>query len=384
MTHIPHTTESVMNLMTSLVAIPSVFPNEENVTSFIELYLQKLGFQVTRISSESNRDNLVAEFGKAKKHVCFYGHMDTVPPDPEWQQDPYTVSTQDDIARGLGVTDMKGGIAAILVLAEYAVKHNLPVKLAFGVDEENISLGSYHLTQTSFFDSVEFLISAESGQVFNENQDFAVNYGRKGRFALEVNIQGKNAHAARSDLATNAILEASRFFDLLKTMNLPIHEKLGHAQVIPYSVQSETDSFSIPSHATIKLNVLSVPGITSDTFIHQLETLCLDNNLQAQIQLVPRETPYMESYEVDTNSDIIRTLETRILSNWNVQPGYSISVADENRFAYALGIPVISLGPIGGDDHTAQEWVSISSLRKVVEVYCDILEHISFVPTKKK
>jgi hypothetical protein len=40
------------------------------------------------------------------------------------------------------------------------------------------------------------------------------------------------------------------------------------------------------------------------------------------------------------------------------------SVADENVFANRLHIPVVTIGPIGGGDHTAEEWVSLNSLKK--------------------
>lgn len=363
----------ILELMSRLVAINSVFPGEGRLVNFIEAYLQQLRFSVERVPAEPGRDNLVAVYGQNQKFLCLYGHVDTVPPDPAWKQNPFLVTIAGGVARGLGVADMKGGLAVILLAAKYAYQHRRPIKLAFGVDEENISLGSYTLTKTRFFNNVNLLISAESGQIVNESQDYSVNYGRKGRFVIEVAIEGVAAHAARSDLATNAITQTARFLMLADQLNLPKHSRLGQTEIIPFFIESQTDSFSIPSRSVLRLNVLTVPGVTSSHVIEQLEKLCRQERIQAAFQLVQRITPYMEAYEVDRRDSNIQLLENKIFSQFKVIPGYAASVADENRFANELGIPVISIGPIGGHDHTANEWVNLSSLRKTLIVYQKII-----------
>jgi acetylornithine deacetylase/succinyl-diaminopimelate desuccinylase-like protein len=55
-----------------------------------------------------------------------------------------------------------------------------------------------------------------------------------------------------------------------------------------------------------------------------------------------------------------------------VFPKYASSVADENVFAYRCGFPVLTLGPTGGGEHTAKEWVSIRSLGACVERYVEM------------
>ncbi len=365
---------AALKLTSELVAIRSVFPNEQELALYIETYLQALEFTVERIPAKSGRDCIVASYGQSSNFMCLYGHMDTVPPDPQWQQDPFTVTTHEDEAFGLGVVDMKGGVAAILLTATYAREHGLPIKVAFGVDEENISLGSYVLTQSDFFKDVRCLISAESGQIFDESQDFSLNFGRKGRFVIEATLSGVTAHAARSDLAINAITEAARFVDAVRHLQLPIHPNLGETQIIPFHIDSSTDAFSIPALARIFLNVLSVPGVSSATMVAALQKLARDLHIQATFALQARPTPYMEAYEVDTEDPWIQDLKQEVLPAYTVTPTYSISVADENRFAHDLLIPVISLGPIGGEDHTAKEWVRISSLGLTVGVFQKILK----------
>lgn len=367
--------KSTRSLLHQLIAIPSVFPQEQKLANFLEYYLQDLSFHVERISSARGRDNIVATFGQAETYLCFYGHMDTVPPDPLWKerQDPFSVTLDGDVARGLGAADMKGGIVAILQTARFAHHNNLPLKVAFGVDEENISLGSHTLSQHTFFGDVRCMISAESGQIINEHQDFAVNYGRKGRIVLELHIEGKTAHAAQSYLAVNAIQQAAQVIQILQSAEFPIHPQLGPAELVPFYIHSTTDAFSIPERATIYVNVLTVPGVSSDDVMNFIHHQCQAHNIHIDVQVQERETPYMESYQVDRQDEFIRLLETKIFPRYSVIPGYAQSVADENRFANTLNIPVISMGPIGGGDHTADEWVSLKSLEKTILAYSEIV-----------
>lgn len=361
--------KTTQSLLAKLVSIPSVFPNEEKVAIFIEKYLLRIGFNVERVNVSKNRYNLIGTFGQAKNYLCFYGHMDTVPADPKWEQNPFKMTIDsDNHAHGLGVGDMKGGIAAILETAKYTVRNNLSLKVAFGVDEENISLGSFVLTKNKFFNNVNFIISAESGQIINKNQAFSVNYGRKGRFVIECTVNGITAHAAEARLAVNAINQASILIQKISKINWPKHNKLGRTEVIPYEITSTTDSFSIPDRAQIKFNVLTVPGINSQQVMDLIKKIANDNHIEIDLKLMDRATPYMESYQVDLNNPHIKRLK-KLFAEYGVHGGYAQSVADENRFANDLNIPVISLGPVGGGDHTAHEWVNLSSLESTTEVF---------------
>lgn len=367
------TPNTLFTLMEDLVAINSVLPREEKLTNFIEKFLLEIGFEVERVSASTQRDCLVATFGTAHEYICLYGHMDTVPPDPLWKNDPFAVTYDTENAYGLGVADMKGGLAVILRTAVFAKENSLALKVAFGVDEEGISLGSHVLSQHEFFNDVSAMIVAESGQVFNNNQDFAVNYGRKGRFVAELEIRGVTAHAARSDEAVNAITEVSKVLQLLSTFSFTDHQRLGKVEIIPFYIHSETSAFSIPDRTVLRLNILTVPSYTSNDILAQLRNIFEKENLDVIVSLVARDTPYMEAYEVDINSPFIKKVEG-IFANYSTKPGYAISVGDENRFAHILQIPIISIGPVGGGDHTAHEWVSLLSLKKTEEVYKEIIQ----------
>ena len=69
--------------------------------------------------------------------LAFSGHMDTVP-DTGWPENPWSAQVAGDVLRGLGSTDMKGPVAALIVAAR-----QLPdAILLITTDEETTKLGA--------------------------------------------------------------------------------------------------------------------------------------------------------------------------------------------------------------------------------------------------
>ncbi|MBA3723405.1 MAG: M20/M25/M40 family metallo-hydrolase [Candidatus Levybacteria bacterium] len=355
-------------LLEKLVSIPSPLNHEKEIGEYLFAYLTEIGFHVEKVCTDKNRVNLVATFGVAKTYLGFYGHMDTVSPESD-QETPYQVIRKDNIVKGLGVEDMKGGIAAMLQAGTYAVANNLPVKLIFGVDEEGISQGAHDLVDSALLKDIGFLIVGESGQIDDYTQDFSVCYGRKGRMLFEVNITGKKAHAAESERGINAIEQAARFVALLQNEQFQPHSHLGKTRIVLHTMHSETDSFSVPDKATIFFSFLTTPNIDSKKFLKDILQKAKEQDIHVEIKPFKRKTPYGESYEVDQQNTFLQNIEKNIFYLYSCHPIYATSVADENVFANRLEIPVISIGPVGGGGHTRDEWLDLNSLEKVVDVY---------------
>lgn len=366
----------IHNTVRELVAIRSVFPNEQALSKYLAKKLNKLGFSVEAVASEPGpgRNNLVATYGKATSYLGFYSHLDTVSPDKHYKRDPFTVWVEGKRLRGLGVADMKGGLAAILDLAEFAVSQKLPVKLVFGVDEENISVGAHDLVNAKVLADIDFLVSAESGQVRDNSQQFSACYGRRGRIAIVVNVTGKKTHAAESHKAVNAVERASVFIANLDKIAFPTNPNFGITDLVVHNIQGSVDSFSVPDECSFMLSALTTPPVKHKDVIASLTKLAKKLGVSATIKPLARPTPYGESYEVNHTNSFLKIVESQVLRPAGVKPFYSESIADENIFSHRLNIPVISIGPIGGGDHTADEWVDLSSIEKVATNYRRILE----------
>ena len=363
-----------LELLRSLIEINSVFPAEATLSRFMQGLLRENGFTVQELMSEGGRPSIVATYGIASKYLAFYGHLDTVPPDPAFTFNPFDMKTDDTNAYGLGVADMKGGNACILSAAFDAAKKGLPVKVVFGVDEEDISLGAHDLVTSGFLNDVAFMVVAESGQILDFSQQYSVGLGRKGRILFEARVHGVTSHAAVATPEGNAISRAAVFVKLLENLEFPSHHGLGKSRVIPHAISASTDSFSAPGECTLRFSVLTTPGVTSEGVSAQIKERAASLGLKVAFAPVSRKTPYGEAYEAPREDSFVRLLEEKVFAPASVKPEYFSSVADENVFAHRLKIPVITLGPIGADEHSKDEWVRISSLDATVEAYKTIIK----------
>ena len=104
----------------------------QKILAYIEEYLKLLGFTI-----QKKEKYLIMSIGK-KPILGFIGHSDTVNYINGWSTNPFDVTVKDDNIYGLGVCDMKGGIAAFLqALAEIdlnTLKRGIKVYITY--DEE--------------------------------------------------------------------------------------------------------------------------------------------------------------------------------------------------------------------------------------------------------
>ena len=80
--------------------------------------------------------------------LAFSGHMDTVP-DTGWMANPWAADVDaDGFMHGLGTTDMKGPVAALITAAR-ALPDSVPITLLITTDEETTKQGARLMTERS-------------------------------------------------------------------------------------------------------------------------------------------------------------------------------------------------------------------------------------------
>lgn len=107
------------------------------------------GFEVERLdyADPSGVAKCVLVAARGTGGLALSGHMDTVP-DTGWQDDPWSGRIEGDILHGLGSTDMKGPVAALLVAAR-ALPDSVPLALLITTDEESTKQGARLIVETS-------------------------------------------------------------------------------------------------------------------------------------------------------------------------------------------------------------------------------------------
>jgi acetylornithine deacetylase/succinyl-diaminopimelate desuccinylase-like protein len=363
-------------LLSELVAIDSIFPNEAKIGEFLEQKLQMLGFRTSRNYVSRNRFNVLAEKGSGKR-ILLYGHMDTVPIYGDWHTNPLKLTEKDGRIYGLGAYDMKAGIAAILEACNNENVKN--IKIAFGVDEENDSQGAYGITKTEFLKDVSCVLVPEISEISNEsNGTNTIMLGRRGRVQYQVDVKGESAHAAFGN-GVNAITEASKVaIEIEKANNeLPTHEHLPKGNQFVRKFFSESLSLSIPDSAKLIVDRQLVIPENAESGSASLQQIANRTTNRASVSVVPREVPYLMPYITSQQNEYVQRLANIVeqqIGNPNYSYGYS--PADENLFAMQ-NLPVISYGPIGSNQHSADEWVSKKSYLELIQVLKAFLEQVS-------
>lgn len=380
----------MLKLLSQLVSINSIFPNEQKLAVFLESYLKSLGFKTQRQLVSANRFNVLAVKGIGKKSILFYGHMDTAGITAGWKTNPLKLITKGDKLYGLGSRDMKSGITAILEAIKNIEISNYKIKIAFCVDEENISQGAYKLVKSGFIKDVELIISADSGDIFNTSRlPFRYILGRRGRCVAEVEIPGRSYHGAFPKNGVDASLEASKFIIALQKIKQANNKFLKSASLFIRKIDCQAIGLTLPGKAYLEIDKQLVPPETPEAFVKSVYSLAmnlynkeiLNKNLKKlfKASLKPRETPYIKPF-VQNKNKYIEMIDTLIKNKYGiVDKNYGLSVADDNILYHDLHKPTVCLGVEGGNPHSANEWVSFKSMLALKDLYIEILNTFSSV-----
>ena len=372
-------------LLRKLVSINSIFPNEKELVEFLEVYLKDLGFSVSRQFVSENRFNIIAEKGSGSKSLLFYGHMDTVPVYGSWNTNPFILSENEDLLYGLGVNDMKGGLVAILKAVENKNPKDYKLKIAFGVDEENISEGGHVLVNSGWCNDVAAIIVPETGTSTEPSiGPRAILLGRRGRAAYIIKVPGFSVHGA-SGLGVNAIEEAAKIILNIKRFHLAKHYQLPNSTLFVRSIHADPGSLSIPDYCEIVIDKHNVPPETKESVLEKIKIFIEDlynegtlrrvDNKKVEVELQSRKTPYLDPYITDEFNSFTMFVSRIIKQKYGkVEYRYGLSVADENIFGSVLKVPVLVIGPEGNNCHSANESVSYKSILDLSEIFSKVID----------
>ncbi len=377
---------SVERILKSLVGINSVFPNEARLGTYLEKRLKGIGFRTSRMYLGKNRFNIFAERGSGGKELLLYGHTDTVPQYGAWKSDPLKLVRKSGRLYGLGSCDMKGGIASMLHALESV--QSARVKLLLCPDEENVSAGAWAaVKRRAWFRGVTYALSGEPGlSKASAEEHNVITVGRRGRVVIDIRVKGVSSHGAYSSMGVNAIDEAAKIVSGVKGFRLRKHAQMGAENVFVNRIESAATSLSLPDTAKLSLDVHLVPPSTSLDAKERAEELIgalrrkgiLDKRTEAKASIRKRETPYIEPYANNMSDGHVRHVISLMERNFgSAFINYGSSVADDNILANELHIPVLVIGPKGGNEHSANEWVSARSLAQTSRFYIMLLEEYS-------
>jgi succinyl-diaminopimelate desuccinylase len=239
--------DRIAELLCELIHIPTVVPpgdNYEAFVDFIEPLFNKLGCTTERViipdelvkqiplPLQGPRVNLVAtkDYGK-KEDVTIYAHMDVVSIDEKWSMDPFEGIIKDGKVYGRGATDMKSGIASIIiaieVLNELKLIPHFNIVCTLCTDEEiGIYPGIYHLAKEGYIKG--HVINTELG-----GQVPLVLTAAAGDVDFVIRTKGRSAHSGLNFLGVNAIEEMIPILNELMKLKGEVEQRKSEVDSIP-------------------------------------------------------------------------------------------------------------------------------------------------------
>jgi glutamate carboxypeptidase len=317
-----------------------------------------------RVTSHPNDQDLgetvVAEFPGTNAEgptVLCIGHMDTVFDPGTAEERPFSI--QGGIAIGPGVTDMKSGLLSGLYAID-AVREalgGLPLaRLIFvaNPDEEIGSpVSSPHIRRLAADADVCLVLECARA-----NGDIVSS--RKGTLDLVVTVEGRAAHAGvEPEKGRSAVLEAARITIDLHALNgrwpgVTVNVGVIEGGTRP-NVVAERCSLEVDVRAVTREGLEAVEAAIAEVLAPQLVS-----DVTVTAEQTGRHWP-MEKLE--------RSQRLVDIAVWQADRlGFALSDASTGGASDAnttsgMGVPTIDgLGPIGGMDHSPQEYLEISSI----------------------
>ncbi len=363
-----------VTLTRKLLAFDTINPPgaEQACAEYLGSLLQDAGFDVRYAAFAPTRTSVVARIGRAmdKAPLGFTGHLDTVPLGAAgWQRDAFGASLEGGRLYGRGASDMKSGVAAMVVaaltLAE-RLRESPGVTLVLTADEECGCGGAAYLAhRTNLLGQVGALVVGEP----------TANYplvGHKGALWLEARTSGVTAHGSMPERGDNAIYKAAAAVDKLRAFDFgtPAHPLMGPPTLNVGTFHGGLNINSVPDRATIGIDIRTIPGQAHDDVRHRLQHALGDS-----VELAPLVD--VEAIYTDPRDPWIEQVFGVVRTHSGEQPHarsatYFTDAAVLN--AVYRDVPICVLGP--GEPqlaHQTDEYCLVDRVDQTVAMYTELM-----------
>ena len=364
----------VVQLTKEILSFNTINPpgNEKDLAKYLGQLLSSHGFSISFILFEKNRLHVIAEKGltPATPPLVLSGHMDVVPlGDKKWMYDPFSGEIIGDKIYGRGSSDMKGGLAALIIAAINTTEKDCPkggLRLILSAGEELGCQGISQLTK----DYKE--LGEAKAIIIAEPTSNIPKTGHKGALYLNNVAKGITAHSSMPELGENAIYKVVDCISKIAKFqfNAEKDNLLGYPTINVGKIHGGINLNSVPDHAEFTIDVRSTGKINHKDVLSKFQEIFEDKVLiETLVDLNPvitdENNPFVQ--QVYKICELDSSLDT-----WNKSLPY---MTDGSVLqAHYKGVPTIILGPGEASmAHQTDEYCFISKLKEAVSIYQKII-----------
>ncbi|MFA6007438.1 MAG: M20/M25/M40 family metallo-hydrolase [Candidatus Shapirobacteria bacterium] len=356
----------ILELTKQLVSIPSWVDEQTNETKIGEFIFDFLknntDLSVEKEMVIDGRFNILARNSQDIKTLVM-GHIDTVGINNNWKTDPIDPVIKDGKLFGRGTTDMKSGLAAMMLAA---TNKNLSKNIAFlfYIDEE------YDFAGVKKF-MVDYGSKIKPKSIISlDGSELNIANGCRGLIEISATVKGKSCHAATPQNGINAIEVATKSIDKLKEF---------------------LSQFIDPELGTTSVNLAAIDGRGSSSNV-------VPDNCQFTLDIRPSSSKINARLIIDQLKKYIEELKGE-LANSNVKFDFGSWLTPKAKLA-KLGLDFKDISTSGYMDtqmlwqifdqpdcldfgagaqltaHASNEYVEVNQLNKLEKILLNIIQKI--------
>lgn len=366
--------ENVILLARKLIKFETINPpgNEKEIARYIGNLLAENGFKVKYIPFEKNRIHVIAEKACSGEipPVVFTGHFDTVPLGAsKWSVNPFGGEVEGGKLYGRGSSDMKGGLAAMIIAAILTCEKNPPnggVRLILTSGEELGCQGAKHLVETYKE------LGRARGIIVGEPTANIPSIGHKGGLYLNLETTGITAHSSMPHLGDNAIYKVARAISKIEKFDFGVEKDplLGFPTINVGIVNGGMNLNSVPDHASFTIDARTTAKVDHQKLLKRLAKVLGDEvSIETLVNLKA-----VSSNESDPFVQLVYSA-CEIAKGTEGFPKSMPYLTDGSVLQAAYGgVPTVILGP-GQPEmaHQTDEFCYTKKIEQAVNIYKHII-----------
>lgn len=372
---------AVVALAQTLIARPSVTPDDAGCCELIAERLRAAGMQIEVIDSGAVR-NLLAIHGSGAPHLMLLGHTDVVPPGPldDWTTPPFEPDIRDGYLYGRGAADMKSSVAAFVVALEQFLAlcpdHAGTVSLLLTSDEEGPAVDGVRavvpiLKARGLLPHFCLVGEPSSSRRLGD----VIRVGRRGSIQARLSIRGVQGHTAYADPAENPVHRGAPLLAALGRLAFSDGDDWFPPTSLQISnVRAGTGAENVtPGLMEIWFNIRNNPNSPAGELRQRIEATIADHDPG------PWSLDWSVSGEPFGPAD--GALPQAVIDACRRQLGRAPKPdtgggTSDGRFLGPLGVSVVELGPVNQTIHQLDERVLVAELEQLPALYLEIVRHV--------
>lgn len=351
----------MLNLISDLVSFKTVHLNYqefEKCINYIRHFFNETLLNIREFEFNENKSIIISNTESKELDIIFCGHIDVVPDDDE----SFELVQKGDLLYGRGVSDMKGQIAVMMKLMK-ELNTDKKIALILTSDEE---YGGFNGVKKVLEEGYTCKVAVVPDGGF----DFGLITEEKGILVLKLKSRGIGCHSSEIYKGENAILKLFDVYNkIIEKYPLPKNEDDWKTSVNLAKIDGGDALNKVPNHASMFLDIRYVQAGIKDDILDLIMKNSTDISIEVRLE--------GDVFFVDTENKLIKKyIEVceKVLNRKIKKMRFPAT--SDGRFFTSRNIPCVMMNPIGGNIHSTGEYVSLESLRKLLEIYKKYIEEV--------